>query len=60
MESLRVKGMLCVIPFENRLVSLLLLMLRGSGTAGLGDTSYVLKPSSSIKSSIASMMRLVV
>lgn len=48
------------VPSEKRVVSLLLLMLRGSGTAGLGETSYGLKPSSSMKSSIALMMRLVV
>lgn len=54
------KVMLPGVPFEKRLVFLLLLMLRGSGTTGFGDTSYGLKPSSSIKSSIALMMRLVV
>lgn len=54
------KGMPSGDPSEKRLVSLLLLMLRGSGTAGLGETSYGLKPSSSMKSSIALIMRLVV
>lgn len=53
-------GILSGVPSEKRLVFLLLLMLRGSGTAGLGETSYGLKPSSSMKSSIALMMRLVV
>lgn len=55
MESLLVKDM----PPECRLGSLLLLMLSGSGTGELG-TSHGLKPSSSIKSSIALMMRFVV
>ena len=41
-------------------MSLLLLILRGSGTSGLGDTSYDLKPNSLIKSSMASIMRFVV
>lgn len=48
------------VPFEKRLVSLLLLMLSGSGTAGNGETSHGLKPSSSMKSSMALMMRFVV
>lgn len=60
MESLRVKSVPSGIPAENRLVSLLLLILRGSGTSGLGDTSCDLKPNSLMKSSMASMMRFVV
>lgn len=54
------KVMLPGVPSEKRLVFLLLLMLRGSGTAGFGDSSYGLKPSSSMKSSIALIMRFVV